>query len=209
VRRISWGKGEVRMRAGARLAVGDAAVLAVPAATLCAMSFDPPLPPAKAAAVREVRYGQAAKLFVPLRTPAPPSATLSVLERFWCYTQLGAGGERLPFVAAFAGSAGALEALGVRSGPDRWIAALKRLRPDLELDTSGAQMSTWSEDPWARGAYSAASATAPIDTEVLVDVVGPLAFAGEHTAGGWHGLMEGALRSGVRAAQQVLQTSPR
>ena len=207
VQRISWSKGGVRVRAGARLAVGDAAVLAVPAATLGAMSFDPPLPPAKVAAVREVRYGHAAKLFVPLRTPAPPCATLSVLERFWCYTQLGADGEPLPFVAAFAGSPGALEALEVRSGPDRWIAALQRLRPDLDLDTSGAQMSTWTEDPWARGAYSAASATAPIDTEVLVDVLGPLAFAGEHTAGDWHGLMEGALRSGARAAQQLLQTA--
>ena len=207
VQRISWSKGGVRVRAGARLAVGDAAVLAVPAATLGAMSFDPPLPPAKVAAVREVRYGHAAKLFVPLRTPAPPCATLSVLERFWCYTQLGADGEPLPFVAAFAGSPGALEALEVRSGPDRWIAALQRLRPDLDLETSGAQMSTWTEDPWARGAYSAASATAPIDTEVLVDVLGPLAFAGEHTAGDWHGLMEGALRSGARAAQQLLQTA--
>jgi hypothetical protein len=67
-----------------------------------------------------------------------------VLERFWCYTQLGADGEPSPFVAAFAGSPGALEELDVRSGPDRWIAALARLRPDLDLDPSGAQMSTWA-----------------------------------------------------------------
>ncbi len=209
VRRIAWGEREVRLRAGARVAVGDAAVLAVPAASLVAMSFDPPLPPEKAAAVRAVRYGQAAKLFVPLSTPVPPSATLSVPERFWCYTQLGADGEPLRFVAAFAGTPGALEALEVRSGPDRWVAALGRLRPDLDLDPAGAQISTWTDDPWARGAYSAASATAPIDTETLAGVVGPLAFAGEHTAGAWHGLMEGALRSGARAAQQVLQTSSR
>jgi monoamine oxidase len=31
-----------------------------------------------------------------------------------------------------------------------------------------------------------------------------LFFAGEHTAGVWHGLMEGALRSGERAAAEVL-----
>jgi monoamine oxidase len=29
-------------------------------------------------------------------------------------------------------------------------------------------------------------------------------FAGEHTAGDWAGLMEGALRSGVRAADEIL-----
>ena len=173
VRRIAWGEGQIRLRAGSHVAVGDAAVLAVPAAALCAMSFDPPLPPETAAAMRGVRYGQAAKLFVPLRTPAPPSATLSVLERFWCYTQLGADGEPVRFVAAFAGSPGGLEALDVRSGPARWVAALQRLRPDLDIDPAGAEISQWAEDPWARGAYSAASATAPIDTERLTDVVGP------------------------------------
>jgi monoamine oxidase len=36
-----------------------------------------------------------------------------------------------------------------------------------------------------------------------------LFFAGEHTAGVWHGLMEGALRSGTRAAGEVLQNAPR
>jgi monoamine oxidase len=70
-------------------------------------------------------------------------------------------------------------------------------------------LSTWADDPWVRGAYSATSATVPLDREALSGPVGPLAFAGEHTAGGWHGLMEGALRSGIRAAQQVLQPAPR
>jgi monoamine oxidase len=48
-----------------------------------------------------------------------------------------------------------------------------------------------------------------LDVGALREPVGPLVFAGEHTAGGWHGLMEGALRSGVRAAQQVLQPAAR
>ena len=67
----------------------------------------------------------------------------------------------------------------------------------------------WHADPWARGAYSAQSASSGLDTEELVRPVGPLAFAGEHTAGPWHGLMEGALRSGARAAQQLLQITRR
>ena len=35
--------------------------------------------------------------------------------------------------------------------------------------------------------------------------MGPLHFAGEHTAGEWHALMEGALRSGYRAAAELTQ----
>jgi len=34
--------------------------------------------------------------------------------------------------------------------------------------------------------------------------LGRVHFAGEHTAGAWAGLMEGALRSGARAASEVL-----
>ena len=37
----------------------------------------------------------------------------------------------------------------------------------------------------------------------LAAPVGTLHFAGEHTAGAWSGLMEGALRSGLRAAAEV------
>jgi monoamine oxidase len=205
VSRVAWRDGEVRMVAGGRESVADAAVIAVPASVLGAIEFEPGLLPGKDA----VRYGQAAKLFVALRTPAPPSQVLSVPDRFWCYTQLGRDGEPLPFVGAFAGSPGALEALEVAAGPGRWLEALVALRPDLDLDVDRVLLSTWADDPWVRGAYSASSATVPLDREVLAGPVGPLAFAGEHTAGGWHGLMEGALRSGARAAQQVLQPASR
>jgi monoamine oxidase len=156
-----------------------------------------------------VRYGQAAKLFVPLGTPAPPSQVLSVAGRWWCYTQLGADGEPLPFVAAFAGSPRAIAALDLGNGPGRWVDDLARLRPDLELDAGGALISTWAQDPWVRGAYSARSSTSSIEDPELSRPVGRLAFAGEHTAGRWHGLMEGALRSGRRAATELLRTIAR
>jgi monoamine oxidase len=202
---VTWSDDEARVIAGDGEVVADAAVLAVPATVLSSVLFEPPLPPDKVAALTGVRYGQAAKLFVPLNTPVAPSATLSVPDRFWCYTQLGADGEPLPFVGAFAGTPDALDALEVGRGPERWLASLERLRPDLDLDPGGAALSTWADDRWARAAYSARSAASPMDTEALVRPVGALRFAGEHTAGEWHGLMEGALRSGVRAAQQLLQ----
>jgi monoamine oxidase len=203
---VAWSSERaVGVRAGACEWVADAAVIAVPAAVLDVIAFDPPIPRVKAA----VRYGQAAKLFVRLRAPSPPSEVLSVPERYWCYTQLGPDGDPAPFLAAFAGSPRALEALDVESGPERWLAALGRLRPDLELDFDTVMLSTWADDSWARGAYSARSATSPIDTEALMRPVGPLFFAGEHTAGAWHGLMEGALRSGARAAKELLQTALR
>jgi monoamine oxidase len=205
VTRIAWSRSGVEVADGLGVQCrADAAIVTVPASVTDQIEFEPPLPAGKTQALRAVRYGQAAKLFVALRAPVPPSATLSVPERYWCYTQLGADGARAPFVAAFAGTPDALRRLEVARGPDRWIASLAALRPDLELDPDAALLARWDDDPWVRGSYSARSASSPIDDAALAAPVGPIAFAGEHTAGDWHGLMEGALRSGVRAARELL-----
>ena len=45
---------------------------------------------------------------------------------------------------------------------------------------------------------------APGDTDILAAPAGRIHFAGEHTAGHWAGLMEGALRSGQHAADEIL-----
>jgi len=42
------------------------------------------------------------------------------------------------------------------------------------------------------------------DDDLIAAPLGRVHFAGEHTAGAWAGLMEGALRSGERAASEVL-----
>jgi monoamine oxidase len=79
------------------------------------------------------------------------------------------------------------------------------LRDDLDLDPATAVVTTWHDDPWARGAYSADGLAAqPGDGELVAAPVGRIFVAGEHTAGEWSGLMEGALRSGSRAAREVL-----
>jgi monoamine oxidase len=211
VRRIAWRVGGVRVELY-RLPdpkvvelEADACLVAVPASAIGGIRFDPPLPPRRANALKSVRYGQAAKLFVPLREPSPPSAVLSVPERYWTWTATGDGDRPQPVVSAFAGSAPALERLGVSEGPSTWLDSLARLRPDLAMDPDGAVLSTWSDDPWARAAY--AVSPGPELTEALQAPLGPLAFAGEHTGGEFAGLMEGALRSGQRAARQLLERS--
>jgi monoamine oxidase len=180
VRRVTHGPGGVRLavcgaepaRGAERAAASEAAVeggpeperggeveadlcvIAVPASVLDGIAFDPPLPPRIAGALRAVRYGHAAKLFVPLRESTAPSAVMSVPERYWTWTATGERGEVQPVVSAFAGSARALERLEVGRGPARWLDSIARLRPDLDLDPAGALLSTWSDDPWAGAAYS-------------------------------------------------------
>ncbi|UJA21338.1 FAD-dependent oxidoreductase [Thermoleophilia bacterium SCSIO 60948] len=202
VRRVRTRPHSVRVDTGDGLEIeADRCIVAIPASVIGRVEFDPPLPSDARAALDGIAYGHAAKLFVPLREPAEPSAVLSVPERFWCWTAHGADGTRPIALNCFAGSPAALERLDVANGPDRWLEAVVRLRPDLDLDLSGAALSTWDDDPWAGAAYSLSAG--PLVERVLSRRFGPLAFAGEHTAGGFAALMEGAVRSGKRAARVI------
>jgi monoamine oxidase len=187
----------------------DAVVAAIPTAPLAEIEFDPPLEGATAEGLRAVTYGQNSKLFLRLRSPASPSAIMSVAGHFWSYTQLGADGEPAPFLVGYTGTMSAIDALGGSDGVERWIAALVALRADLDLDPdpATAMLSSWHDDPWVQGSYSARSLSSPLRDDDLVQPIGPLVFAGEHTAGEWHGLMEGALLSGQRAAEQILSST--
>jgi monoamine oxidase len=79
------------------------------------------------------------------------------------------------------------------------------LNPDLTV-AGEPMLVSWADDPFALGAYSAWDNRSWDRMGEFDRTVGRLAFAGEHTAGAeHHGTMEGALRSGVRAARQVLQ----
>jgi monoamine oxidase len=202
VESIAWTADSVRVAAAGAELEADTCVIAVPASVLGAIHLDPALPGELAAALGGIRMGQAAKLFVPLRGAPPPSAVMSVPERYWSWTATGQGETVQPVVSCFAGSARALERLDVASGPERWLDSLAALRPDLELDPGGAVLSTWADDPWVRGAYS----TSPPITLASVSErpVGPMAFAGEHLGGEFAALMEGAIRSGRQAARSLL-----
>ena len=202
-RAIAWDERGVRVATDGGEVDADVAVVAVPASVLDRIAFDPPLPEPLRKTLGQVEYGHAAKLFVPLASAAPPSAVMNVDDRYWCWTATGDGDEAQPVVSAFAGSKPALDALGVDDGPGRWLDSLERLRGDLAFDRDGAVLSTWADDPWVRAAYSTSP---PPEVAAAVErPVGPLAFAGEHTAGEHAALVEGAIRSGRRAARSLLR----
>lgn len=199
--RLLTGEGEVR---------GDAAVIAVPMAVLRTLAFSPALPAARVAAWQRSGLGHNAKLHIPLLAPAPPSAVQSVPGRFWTWTATDGSGQVQSVLHCFGGTPTGLAALGVTAGPAAWAARAAKLRPDLHLDPDRALLTTWNDDPWAGESYSALTVDVlPGDDDVLAAPAGRVFFAGEHTAGAWAGLMEGALRSGARAAADVLAVSSR
>jgi monoamine oxidase len=180
----------------------DGAVVAVPAPLVSGIEFEPDLGAEIAAELAGVVPGHAAKLFVELGEPPVPSAVMSVPERYWSWTARGGEGLVQPVVSSFAGSPAALAGLNVEAGPERWLASLARLRPELRLELASVRLQTWSDDPWSRLAYSASAPRA--GTEALSRGLPRIAFCGEHLGGEHVGLMEGALRTGIAAARDLL-----
>ncbi len=203
VKRVAWGADGVLVGTASGEVGADACLVAVPALVAGTISFEPALPAPVSEALRGIAYGHAAKLLVPLRSAVEPSAVLSVPERYWCWTATGEGGRPMALVSCFSGSEPALRGLGVDDGPGKWLESLARLRPDLDLEPAGAVLSRWDDDPWAGAAYSVAPEADLV--AALRGPLGPLAFAGEHLGGSYHGLMEGALRSGREAVAELLE----
>jgi monoamine oxidase len=200
---VNWTDNGVTVRTDQMDINADRVVLTVPARLMHRIVFNPPLPEWKKNAFQRVDYGHAAKLAVPLREQTVPSATMSVPDHFWVWTAKGADGSVAPSANCFAGSAPGLEALEIVSGPQRWLERLEWLRPDLALAPENAVLTVWDDDPWIEASYSTVLTGRPRQPAELIQRVGPLHFAGEHTAEQHYSTMDGALRSGRRAAEEI------
>ena len=195
----------VRVRTERDAIDADACVIAVPSSLLGDIAIDPALPPETSSAIEGIPMSAAAKLAVPLRSPLASRAVMSVPHRFWAWTTPSDEVDGR-VVGAWAGSLPVLDELNARSGdPRRWLERLEELWPELELDHEAAELTRWDETAWPRGAYSVRST----DVEGPLDTGSPrLVLAGEYTAGSWSGTIEGALRSGLRAARDLAPRSP-
>ena len=208
VRAIEHDPARVRVLTDVGEVTGDAAVVAVPMAVLRHLPIRPAPPVGTRDAWGRAGLGHNAKLHLPLGEPTSASAVQSVPERFWTWTATDGSGQVQPVLHAFAGTRSALSALAVEEGSETWAARIAVARPELALDQEAALLTTWNDDPWAGESYSALTVDVePGDDERVAAPTGRIFFAGEHTAGAWAGLMEGALRSGRRAAAELLATT--
>jgi monoamine oxidase len=181
-----------------------AAVVAVPVVSAAGLRYEPALPEELLTALRELPMGVASKLAVATEGEPAPRSIQSTELPMWCWVANGIGGRPRQVLASFAGSPLAQEALRTADGdPEPWLARLRAINPDLPL-AGEVRMQAWATDPLTRGAYSAWDERSWSRMPLFSQTVGRLAFAGEHTAGPEHyATMEGGLRSGERAAEQV------
>ena len=208
VRRIVHDEREVLVATDSGTEGFDAVVVALPLAVVRDTGvIDIALPEWKRQVLARLLHGHAAKLHLPLRSAPGTSAVMSARGRFWTWTALADEEHVAPVLNCFMGSESAIRAAGVADDPGRWVQATRTLRDDLDFDAARSPTVTvWRTDPYARGAYSGpAPGVTANDYTLLQRPVGAIYFAGEYVERDTFGLMEGAIRSGERAADRVLE----
>jgi monoamine oxidase len=197
--------GRIEVLTGDARVEAEAVVIAMPVRLVTELAFDPPLPSEQREALEGLPMGVASKLAVPLGGEPERCAIQCADLPFWFWVADGDGGRPRRVVTSFAGSELPQEGLATGSGdPATWLRRIVELAPELRPDGT-AMMKVWADDPCARGAYTAWDHPSLSRRQRFERMHGAVAFAGEHTAGDHSGTMEGALRSGKRAAAQVLE----
>lgn len=202
---------------GRRTEQGDRVVITLPPRLLSGVDMRRSgVPRGVVQGIEAIGMGTNAKLIIPFERAAWESAgwngdgtSDTVLGSTWQATM----GQRARGVALTTLVGGAL---GARiSGPDHgpatpWsvderLALVNRIAPgSADAARSGAVVHAWARDPFSRGSYSAARPGQDATWPDLARPYGVVHFAGEHADPEYSGYMEGAVRSGQRAARQVI-----
>ncbi len=186
----------------------DRVIVTVPLGVLKAqtIAFDPPLPETKRRAIERLGFGLLNKV------------VLSFEEPFWPESpdMIGLVGPKQPVAdlvsgLTFAGTpllvglrggaaARSREALSDQDAIGEVLAAMDAPEP------TGALVTRWAADPYARGSYSfLAVGSSPADLRALAEPVGErLLFAGEATHEDFFATVHGAYMSGIREAERIL-----
>jgi monoamine oxidase len=196
----------------AKTETAEAVVLALPFSLLRSVEIEAPLSPAKKAAIAKLHYGAGSKLCVgfegkPWRALDSSGTVLSDSGFPFCWdaTRLQdvEDGVVTFFTGGYEGRVLSKVDLAVqRAG---LLEVFNRVYPGSRDAARAENVAvTWIDEPFARGGYAL---YAPGQVTTMRgcegEPEGRLFFAGEHTSLEAQGFMEGAVRSGVRAANQV------
>jgi monoamine oxidase len=187
--------------------LADSVIVTIPWSVLRHISLEAPLTNVQREAISSLPYGGVVKTLLqyPHRFWSQPNFGIVLLEgeyqAIWEPTFAQTGTEKI--LSCFSGGHSSLK-LSKRADESA-IAAVNTIYPHTpKILTSRSY--DWSADEWAQGAYCYFR---PGDLHLfnphLNQPAGQVFFAGEHTAPvEYRGYMEGAIRSGQRAAQQIL-----
>ena len=186
----------------------DVLVCALPATTMREVVFEPALPEPQREAIATLRYGAATK--TALQFDRAPWRKRGVPRAFGTALPIGAvwdGNEdhkgNILTLLAGGGASAATQAMLAADGPSRIVREMSWLNFTRTTLTAWASMS-WEHEPWSRGGYAFFDTQFPPSLRyALARPFDRIFFAGEHTSVRWQGYMNGAVETGLRAAEEV------
>jgi len=200
----------VYLRAGTAATVtGDYMVCALPLPVMRRVEVRPALSPQKRAAIDQIDYIPAARVFLQsrsrfwLKRGENGWATTDDPMDVWDYTRDQPGGRGI--LGAYTTGRTALE-ITYRDPTDRAqlvLDKMERVHPGMRDQYEGSASHSWVTDRWSLGAAAEFKAGQLSEFYKVLSVPeGRIHFAGEH-ASPWNGWMNGALESGNRAAAEI------
>jgi monoamine oxidase len=213
VRRIDHGARNVRVHLDDDCYAADSVVVAIPPTLTARLVFDPPLPAWRDRLVQRMPMGDVIKVALVYETPFWRDRGLSG-------TIISDAGPVSLTVDSSPPASGKGVLVGFVFGPHArrhrttppdqrlapLVAGIASLLGDEARSPAGYMEKDWVDDPWARGAYSGhfVPNTMTIGGPRLDEPVGRVYWAGTDVSNELNGYMEGALRSGGRAAMAAL-----
>ena len=213
VRRIEHDAGGVRVHAGTETVAARRAIVAVPPPLTARIDWEPALPQARTDLAQRMPMGAMFK------------CTAIYPEPFWRDDGLNGEGvdDQGPIAATFDnsppdGEPGVLVGFVGGAPARRWhrltpsarrneaLTCFARLFGDRARAAEAYIEQDWSAEEWSGGGPVALMGPGTMTQlgPALREPVGPIHWAGTETATAWTGYMDGAVRSGERAAAEVL-----
>ncbi|VUC33713.1 unnamed protein product [Clonostachys rosea] len=198
---------------------GRKVITTIPSPALKTINFEPKLDPVKLAWSESARYGYYNKAILLFKTPFWVEKGFCGLVQSFVGpasvirdTSSPADGKHA-FTCFMVGAPGAeWGALPEEQRKEQLLAQIGALYGDrarVDADFVEMQCFDWAQDRWTGGGCPCASLPPGVldslSSGSLRQPLGNLHFAGTETAAEWKGYMEGAVRSGERAAQEVIQ----
>jgi len=140
-----------------------------------------------------------------VRKGLAPSGTDDSLGMIWEGTDnQNLSVDRLPELSLFAGGPAADRALKSAKVDDYFSNALETIYPGFREQRTQSKFEDWPNEEWTQGGYSCPSPTQVTKiARRLYEPTGRIVWAGEHASMAFFGYMEGALQSGIHAAQTI------
>src|SRR5688572_30345562 len=191
----------------------DAVVLAIPPSVWDTVQITPALDSGP-----KPQMGSNVKLLLALtdqvwveKGVTPDLVSDGLVNLTWISADAGKKGPPIGFTLFSGGQdSEALRAISPNERTSKALASITQAYPSIPHRIKAERFMDWPGMALARASYSfpapgQVTSLGPTLVDGVKDELAPLKFAGEHASYGFIGYMEGALSSGVRAANQLLK----